>query len=204
MSVNRQRPLLSRRSLIAGSAGLALGGTLSNQARADEADLLLPDAAGQLGDMAPTPAPALTFGTPAGKRLSLAAFRGHVLLVNLWATWCPPCVAELPTFAALAPRMAAFGGLVLPVSIDVGGTPVVRAFYARHKITDLPVLTDPSGKDLDILDTNAVPVTLLITPQGLLAGRVEGAANWDTPGVLAILKKLAGGDSAAPREKQII
>jgi thiol-disulfide isomerase/thioredoxin len=117
-------------------------------------------------------------------------YKGHILVVNLWATWCGPCVEELPTLAALAGQIQAFGGLVLPISIDSNGSQAVKPFYALHAITDLPVLLDPEGENLDLLDTDGVPVTLIINPQGLLVARLDGAANWDTPRVLRFVRSL--------------
>lgn len=135
--------------------------------------------------------PVLNFTDEKGHKLSLAAYTGHVLLVNLWATWCGPCVDELPTLAVLARRIEPFGGLVLPISIDIGGAATVSPFYALHGIENVPILLNPSGDDLEALNTNGVPVTLVIDPRGRLVARLDGAADWDTPNVLAYLKSLA-------------
>jgi thiol-disulfide isomerase/thioredoxin len=150
----------------------------------------MPDAAEGLVITAPVAAPPLKFTNAKGQPLSLAAYKGHVLVVNLWATWCGPCVEELPTLAALAGHMEAFGGLVLPISLDIGGRGTVEPFYARHGITNLPVLLDPDGENLDLLDTDGVPVTLVIDPQGQLVARVDGAGNWDTPRIQHFLRSL--------------
>jgi thiol-disulfide isomerase/thioredoxin len=141
--------------------------------------------------MAPVAAPALQFTDGKGQKRSLSNYKGHVLLVNLWATWCGPCVEEIPTLAALAGQMQAYGGLVLPISIDANGIQAVRPFYALHAITNLPILLDTDGNNLDVLNTDGVPVSLIIDPAGRLVGRLDGSANWNTPRVRAILQALA-------------
>jgi thiol-disulfide isomerase/thioredoxin len=151
----------------------------------------LPDAADGFNPMAPIAPPAMKFTDAKGQSLSLAAYKGHVLVVNLWATWCGPCVDELPTLAALADQIRAFGGLVLPISIDTNGAKAIQPFYALHGITNLPVLLDPDGDNLDILNSDGVPITLVIDPAGRLVARLEGAANWNTPRVRAFLQSLA-------------
>jgi thiol-disulfide isomerase/thioredoxin len=151
----------------------------------------LPDAADGWSPTTPGIAPPLTFTDAKGQPLTLKAYHGHVLVVNLWATWCGPCEDELPSFAALAQRLKPFGGLVLPISIDTDGAAAVRPFYERSQIANLPVLLDPQGHNLDVLNTDGVPVTLIISPAGKLAARVDGAANWNTPRVFAFLQALA-------------
>jgi thiol-disulfide isomerase/thioredoxin len=183
--------LLSRRSIIATATGLAVSALAGNLAAAQTDNSLLPDAADGLQPMAPVAAPALKFTDEKGRKLSLADYKGHVLVVNLWATWCGPCVDEIPTFAALAGQLQPFHGLVLPISIDTNGAEAVGPFYAEHAITDLPILLDPDGNNLDVLNTDGVPVTLVINPEGRLVARVDGGADWNTPRILAFLRSLA-------------
>jgi len=80
---------------------------------------------------------------------------------------------------------------VLPISIDTNGAKAVQPFYALHGITNLPVLLDPDGDNLDVLNSDGVPITLVIDPGGRLVARLEGAANWNTPRVRAFLQSLA-------------
>ncbi|OYV25211.1 MAG: hypothetical protein B7X08_06540 [Acidocella sp. 20-63-7] len=185
--------LLSRRSIIATATGLAAAVGLGKFSRAQSEDSGLPDVAKVITRMAPTDAPAFVFFTAAGKRLTLADFAGHTLVVNLWATWCPPCREELPTFAALAPKLKASGILVLPISIDSTGATAVRPYYAKQNIHTLPILLDENGDNLDALNTDGIPVTVVINPEGKMVARLDGAADWNTPDTIAYLQSL--GDS---------
>jgi thiol-disulfide isomerase/thioredoxin len=186
------RPHAGRRSIIAAAAGLALSATLGNSARAQGDDDSLPDAASAIDQIMPAPAPDLKFTDAKGKPLSLANYRGNGLVVNIWATWCGPCVAELPTLAAIGGTLAKSKILVLPISVDLDGAKVVAPFYASHGITDLPVLLDPDGSATDVLNTDGIPVTIILNPQGQLVGRLDGSANWNSPATLALVRQLAG------------
>ncbi len=162
-----------------------------NRATAQTDDSGLPDAADGFTPLEPIAPPALKFTDAKGRKLSLADYAGHVVVANLWATWCGPCVDEIPSLAALAGQIQPFGGLVLPISIDANGAQAVRPFYALHMITSLPVLLDPDGDNLDVLNADGVPDTIVINPAGRLVARVDGAANWNTPRVQAFLRSLA-------------
>jgi thiol-disulfide isomerase/thioredoxin len=153
--------------------------------------------------MAPVPAPRLSFTNAAGARLTLADFAGHGLLVNLWATWCGPCVAEIPSLSAVALVLRQSGVLVLPISIDLNGAAAVKPFYASHRITALPILLDTSGAVMDALNTNGIPLTILVNGAGQIVGRVEGAANWDTPETVSAILALTGQAVMAPVAPQV-
>jgi len=198
LSVMSKPYLHSRRSIIAAATGLAASALTGNRAKAHADDSGLPDAADGFAPMQPVIAPALKFTDAKGCALTLADYAGHVLVVNLWATWCGPCVAEIPSFAALAGQIQPFGGLILPISIDAGGAQAVRPFYQQHLIADLPILLDPQGNNLDVLNTDGVPVTIVIDPEGRLVARVDGASNWNTPRVQAFLRSLAPAHAAKP------
>jgi thiol-disulfide isomerase/thioredoxin len=196
------RPHLTRRSIIAAASGLALAGGWSNSAAAQIDESGLPDAADAMTQVMPAPAPPLVLTNAKGKRLTLADYAGHALVVNIWATWCGPCVVEIPSLAALAARLKASGALVLPISIDLSGAAAVRPFYASHGIRTLPVLLDPNGDNLRVLNTDGVPVTIIINANGQMVARLEGAANWNTGAMVKFLRSLGGkppSDDAAGR-----
>jgi thiol-disulfide isomerase/thioredoxin len=140
----------------------------------------------------PTTAPDLKFTNAAGKPLTLANYKGSGLIVNIWATWCGPCVAELPTFAAISGTLGKSKILILPISVDMNGSTIVQPFYSSHGITNLPVLLDPDGTATDALNTDGIPVSIIINPQGQLVGRLDGSANWNSPATLALIRQLAG------------
>jgi thiol-disulfide isomerase/thioredoxin len=193
LSFKFMRPALRRRTFIGAFAALAAAFGGGNRASAqDETAADLADAADGIETVAPMAAPALQFTDAAGHKLSLAAYRGAGLVVNIWATWCGPCVAEFPTLAAAAPALAQSKILVLPISIDFEGCKVVKAFYDRHGVTTLPILLDPDGGATDVLNADGVPITIIINPAGQMVGRAEGAGNWNTPRTLRMLRRLAG------------
>jgi len=192
LSCKPTRPCLSRRSVIAATAGLAAGLTRSKPAAAQDLADSLPAAGDALNKIAPVPAPTLNFTNAAGHPLTLDSFAGHGLVVNLWATWCGPCVAELPSFAAVAPALRRAGILILPISIDMSGAATVRPFFASHGITGLPILLDTSGASLNTLNAAGIPVSIIINTAGQLVARYDGAANWNTPGTISTLRDLTG------------
>jgi thiol-disulfide isomerase/thioredoxin len=189
------RPLtrhLSRRSIIAAATGLAVSAARGNYAHAQITPEDLPDASTGLQQIMPSTGPDLKFTDQTGHPLSLADYRSSGLLVNIWATWCGPCVAELPSIAALAPKLAPYKILVLPVSVDAEGLAAVQPFYRAHNITTLPILLDTDGNAPDVLDSNGIPITVLIDPAGRMVARLEGGANWNTPNTIATIIQLIG------------
>ncbi len=169
-----------------------MGAAWGNVCAAQPGDALdLPDAAVALDRMAPQQAPPVVFLNAHGKRLSLGDYAGHVLVVNLWATWCGPCVAEIPSLAALAPRLRGNGVLVLPISIDMGGAAVVRKFYADNAVQGLPVLVDPNGTNMQVLQTDSIPYTIIINAAGQMVASTDTAANWNTDDTVTFLQSLA-------------
>jgi thiol-disulfide isomerase/thioredoxin len=119
-------------------------------------------------------------------------FPGKGLIINLWATWCVPCVAELPALQALAKTLAPEGILVLPLSSDRGGADVVRKFYAAHGVESLPIWLDPKGAVARAWAARGLPTTLVIDRQGREVARVEGAAEWASPEFVTKLRNLIG------------
>jgi thiol-disulfide isomerase/thioredoxin len=193
--------MLSRRSVIAASAGLAASVVRGNYAMAQISPADLPPAAAVLLQTAPVAAPVLNFTDPAGKQLSLADYVGHGLVVNFWATWCGPCVAELPSFAAVASELAKHKILVLPISIDMTGANAVQPFFASHGIHNLPVLLDEQGEALQTLNADGIPVTIIVNPQGQVVAKLEGAADWNNAATINLIRKLAGAAKVVAPEK---
>ena len=125
-----------------------------------------------------------------GRAHGLEDFAGTGLVLNLWATWCVPCVAELPALAALAAQVRAAGILVLPLSSDRGGAPIVDQYYRRHGIEGLPVWLDPKGAAARAWGARGIPTTLVVDRQGRERGRIEGSVNWASETVVAEVRRL--------------
>jgi thiol-disulfide isomerase/thioredoxin len=138
----------------------------------------------------PARLPALGFFDAAGGAHSLAEFADKAVVLNLWATWCVPCVAELPSLAALAAKRPDI--VVLPLSTDRGGASVVRAFYEHHGIAGLGVWLDPKGAAVEALHARGLPTTLIIDRQGRERARLEGGADWASDAVVAEILRLVG------------
>jgi thiol-disulfide isomerase/thioredoxin len=126
----------------------------------------------------------LAFTGTDGAPTTLAAFKGKVALVNLWATWCVPCRAEMP---ALDRLQAALGGddfSVVPISIDIGDPGRPAAFLDSIGVKNLPLYTDRSTKIFEDLKGKGLavglPVTLLLDRNGCSLGHINGPAEWDS------------------------
>lgn len=139
----------------------------------------------------PAPVAAFGFVDASGARREIASFAGRGVVVNLWATWCVPCVAELPALAAMAARLGPDGIAVLPLSSDRGGAAVVEKFFRAHNLTGLDIWLDPNGAAAQALGARGLPTTIVIDRQGRERARLEGAADWAAPAMLARLRQLA-------------
>jgi len=142
----------------------------------------------------PAVPPAFSFTTATGARQTLADYRGKGVVLNIWATWCGPCVAEMPALDALAPRAAALGIAVLPVSMDAQGLPAVREFYRTHQIHSLPILLSPDGDIARAFKVVGIPASFIIDRAGRITAHLEGAVQWDTSSALAKIQHLVGPD----------
>ena len=119
-------------------------------------------------------APAIAFSDPAGKPTSIKAFAGKPVLLNLWATWCGPCVAELPTL-----DKAAAGITVVAVSQDIGadGAAKAAAFLRAHGVTHLPPYADPETR-LSVAYAASLPTSVLYDSTGHEVWRMTGGMDW--------------------------
>lgn len=125
------------------------------------------------------PAPLVTFLDEDGAKLTLEKFRGRVVVLNLWATWCTPCIAEMPMLDRLQHQLENLGVVVVALSLDRGGPDVVREFYDEHGIEHLKVYVDPTMRAQGDLNTIGLPTTILIDRDGNDRGRIVGPAEWD-------------------------
>jgi thiol-disulfide isomerase/thioredoxin len=179
-------PLIMRRSVLAAGGTLAAG-LIARKPQAKE----LHDLAEILEPVdPPVAAPDIVFVSEDGKEHHLAEFLGHGMVINLWATWCVPCVAEMPALAVLSKTLAPDDIAVLPLSSDRGGAAIVRAFFQGHGITGLPVLLDPKGAAAHALHARGIPTSFIIDGKGRARARLEGSADWSTAAAAASVRKL--------------
>ncbi|WP_226372631.1 TlpA family protein disulfide reductase [Allosphingosinicella flava] len=120
-------------------------------------------------------APDAAFQDPDGEPVTLAAFKGKPVLVNLWATWCAPCIAELPTLDVLA---AAGTVPVVLVSQDMGGREAVDAFLAKRALKALDSHLDPDAALMTALGASTLPTTILYDAEGKEVWRMVGEKDW--------------------------
>ena len=142
----------------------------------------------------PADAPAVAFVDAAGKSHTLAEFKGKVVVLNLWATWCGPCVAEMPTLAKLATADAGKQVVILPISVDrVEDRANAIAFIAKRP--PLGFYNEPSfalayGFKPPVAD---LPTTVLIDPQGRVRAELAGGTDWSSPDAQKVIDALAAG-----------
>ncbi|MBK8174657.1 MAG: TlpA family protein disulfide reductase [Rhodospirillales bacterium] len=136
--------------------------------------------------------PATSYIDASGDERPFAALRGTGLIVNFWATWCPPCVEEMPALDRLAARAQGLGLNVAALSADREGATVVRRFYAVNGISSLPVAVDKSSRVMHALGIDGLPTTVLFDADGREVGRVVGQAQWDAPATISFLSRCLG------------
>ena len=144
----------------------------------------------------PRPLPEIRFQDDQGHDLTLAEFRGRVVLLNIWATWCVPCRREMLTLDRLEARLGGKDFLVMALSVDRRGIDAVRGFYREVGVQKLAIYLDPSGKGSRDLAIPGVPATLLIDQEGREVARKMGAAEWDGPEMVSLIQRTMRGSSA--------
>lgn len=176
----------ARRRWVSRAVAVALGAALivagwANRSRFSPAD-------------AGTAAPTYRAATLDGDTLALADLRGRVVLLNVWATWCPPCVREMPALQRLYDRYHERGLEVVAVSVDTqlpgtSGTSRIAGFVNDLGLT-FRILHDPTGTVERTFNVPALPVTIVITRDGHIHERVLGERAWDEPPYAAQIEKL--------------
>jgi thiol-disulfide isomerase/thioredoxin len=151
----------------------------------------------RLGEFIPAspllPAPAISFVDLAGNTVSLSEFTGKIVLVNLWATWCEPCLREMPSLERVQSH---FGDKIAVVAIseDHGGRKTVEPFIDKLGLKSVKIYLDPKSAMERAFKVQGLPTSFLIDRGGRVLGRVEGAAEWDAPKLLEVLKSFLGDD----------
>ena len=137
------------------------------------------------------PAPDFTFPGLDGKMVRLADYRGKVVLVNIWATWCKPCVDEMPSMEKLYRKFKGEDFEILAVSIDAPGLKVVAPFMKKSNLT-FPALIDSEGAIKTVYGITGVPESFIIDQQGILIKKIVGPVNWATPNIFRFFSELIG------------
>ncbi|MEJ2430050.1 MAG: TlpA disulfide reductase family protein [Deltaproteobacteria bacterium] len=133
--------------------------------------------------------PNFTFPDLNGKEVSLSDQRGKVLLVNVWATWCPPCRREMPSMQRLYKKFKGKNFEILAVSIDSEGRKAVEPFMRKMNLT-FPALLDPGETIRSLYGITGVPESFIIDQQGILVEKIIGPINWATPEVFQFIQDL--------------
>ena len=136
----------------------------------------------------PQPLPEVRYLTENGRAGTLDAFRGKVIVLNIWASWCPPCIREMPTLDALQADLGRANLQVVALSIDTGGVPEVRRFFDRIGIRHLAIQVDPTMLAFTNLRLSGLPTTLILDADGRELARLVGPASWNAPEIETFLK----------------
>ena len=129
-----------------------------------------------------------------GAPLSLSAFRGKVIVVNLWATWCAPCIREMPTLDAVQAELGPAGLKVIAISQDREGATVAAPFKISNGWSNLDLYVEPTTKFARAAGVKGLPTTFIIDKAGNEVARLQGTAEWDSPE----MKKIFGDLLAKP------
>jgi peroxiredoxin len=125
----------------------------------------------------------------------LSDYRGRVVLVNFWATWCPPCRAEMPSMQTLYEAYRDRGFVVLAVSGDSQGREVVGPFVGEYRLS-FPVLLDPRQRAQLRYGVGAIPTSFVVDRRGRVVSKEVGAVGWDSQAARALVERLLGEPTA--------
>lgn len=137
------------------------------------------------------PAPDFTLPKLEGGDVSLKDYRGRVVVLNFWATWCPPCVEEMPSLVAFAGQMEPTGVAVLGVSVD-HDVEALRQFVARYNV-GFTIARDIGQRVSSRYGTSMYPETYIIDKDGKISEKLVGPVNWQDPRTLSLVQSVAGG-----------
>jgi len=139
----------------------------------------------------------IAFQDGTGGPLKLSQWKGRVVLVNLWATWCAPCRKEMPALAELQKQMGSNDFEVVAISVDRKGVEASSAFLKETGAEALKLYVEPTGTVLNELQALGLPATLLIDRNGIEIGRLLGPADWASPEAQTLIKAALAETSAS-------
>ncbi|WP_182085125.1 TlpA disulfide reductase family protein [Aureimonas sp. ME7] len=208
MGTKRILSLALLAGLAAGALGVYVMETRSGNetagscpARAALAAALDGTARGEVAAMRPLEAPfdvsSLAFKDTNGAATTIGAMRGQSLLVNLWATWCAPCRAEMPALDELEREAGDESFAVVPINVDMGDDAGPRGFYRETGLRSLPYFRDETMGVFNDLKRSGtalgLPVTLLVDAEGCARAAMNGPAEWASPDGIRLIDALKGG-----------
>ncbi len=136
-------------------------------------------------------APDFSLQAPDGKIVNLSDYRGKVVMVHFWATWCPPCVDEMPTLENLYRTLKGKDFVILAISVDEEGAGAVTAFMRKNRLS-LPVFLDPSRIVSGLYGTFKLPETYIVDREGVVRYKEIGPRDWSAPESAAIVNNIIG------------
>jgi len=138
----------------------------------------------------PKPAPEISFFDGEGDVRTLSEYRGKVLVLNLWATWCAPCRREMPGLDRLQAELGEEGLLVMPLSMDRGETNLIKQFYEDVGLPTLGIYHDPRASAGRAFGAFGLPTTIVIDREGQEVGRLMGPAEWDSEEAITLVRAV--------------
>ncbi len=136
----------------------------------------------------------VTFVDKDGVEMDISAYKGKVVLLNFWATWCAPCRKEMPMLEALQNELGGDDFAVVTMATGRNPVPVIEAFFAKINVSNLPILRDPKQAYARRMAVLGLPMTMILDREGREIARLRGDAEWDSPDALAILRAVIGAE----------
>ena len=134
-------------------------------------------------------APGFSLQDLKGKEVEIKQFKGKVVFLNFWATWCGPCKEEMPGLEFLHRQFKEKNFVLLTISVDYEGIKPIQEFMNKHQYT-FPVLLDPKGETLDPFEVKGIPTTFLIDKNGKMLGKAIGPRDWKSVDIISLLNLL--------------
>ena len=134
------------------------------------------------------PRPTASWNDSNGNKLSLADFSGKVVMLNFWASWCSPCIRELPSINRLQLRLGGDRFKVITLNMDRGGKPIALRVKRRLKLDQLSLYLDKGSFFAKFMKIRSLPTTIIFDAKGREVGRVERSAEWDSKEALSLLQ----------------
>ena len=135
------------------------------------------------------PAPNFSLPDLEGKKVSLTDFKGKVVLLNIWATWCAPCVEEMPSMEKLYQELKGEDFELLAISVDESGAEAVKPFLEKHKL-GFPVLLDTKGEIKNLYQATGIPESFIIDKEGMIVEKIVGPRDWAASGAIRYFRHI--------------